>query len=1302
MSDSEEDERPGGAARAGGGGAAGAAPVLNKDKAEFAIKRYAQTLLGGMKLVPLKKTPLPFVAAQLALFFLPLVPGFLAILLRGPTQYVAPLVSAGVFTAVVAALQLASRAAQRRGGVAVGRNQVSGWIRDEEEADLDDGLFSAEGARFVLPWKGSWLRFAGHLAGTFLLTAGTVFYLLPERLEALFPGLAPLWWAVGALAACLAQYGLTAEAPADPAVWHSGGGPLGALARPAHILACVALDIVFVGVPQVEGANRALHVVYLLLPLLWAQGIAPQPEAALQWAAEQLLVLFHGGSPAASPARLAGSLLLAWAAVALTWVLSVFVSTQLAVAVAAPVGLVLAHDLLPGPSGPPAPPRPPALRLALDAATGAGLLALGVALHAAPPSLTALEAAGTALEAAVLALWPLRSALGRAQQPFLFGLVRNPLFPARSPAWALLHRAASGLLPPLIAFHHVLFLAAPFAYARLPEAGLPLGTSFAFAVLANRALRWPWQATGPAALDAAVVFWSARSGAIGPWWADLRLHGALLVMEFARSRAGDLFCKLRFAATLWGTVWRDKHAAGFSRGLRVAIAAGAPLGMAAAACGAAVGAPLVPLLGVPLFLFGFPRPLRAWPTAARSVAAADEAHVYAAMAPSLARAVGAAVRGGQLGDAQPGSFYLARLDAMTAWIQVLEAGRGWRRVQVKGLELQETSCHTAEATELTAVLSHGLDPAEAHAGRGKAGRLSRLNEHPLHTLRPLATLKADAYGISTVRLTGIIDSPDTLRAIHETLWKTLAWVLHRAASPAPPKHCPALLPTWLTTEWVPGHLTRPLLAAFPWDFLAHIAPGAAPGPAFSAASAPAPAPAPPTPPAPADACGGLGGAGGRGGAAALSPQRDGPAGLYAGPTCAPPTAPAPPARTSELEAAQGPAVRAAGLLAGMPPLAPPKRRTGGEELEDLLAELSTAAPPPPGPGPARPWRRGGRAPGAAGPWGGVERGEEEEEEEEEEDELERALREMDGEAAPPRKPKAKKEKAPRRQRHAAPAAPAAPAGVAPAASAPRNTGVAAMLSALDGDADGGEAPAPRAAPPRRRPAGPGRRPPAGAGGAGGGGASGHGRLRAARAAGSAALLPPRGRSGGDAGRGGARGGARGERLQGKLPPSVEAERLDKAAGLRELAVRAYRYAFKAAYDAAALGADLAAPAELAELLEEYDREWHMGDDAGPEWAARVEAGVPRLLALSKEGAVHYAKLLSLREQSFHVGALNGEGVRGLWGSLALELLYFTNDDEERFSIQAHKALLRNLTVQAAEPPLGYPVFASGPMPLPVE
>jgi len=44
-------------------------------------------------------------------------------------------------------------------------------------------------------------------------------------------------------------------------------------------------------------------------------------------------------------------------------------------------------------------------------------------------------------------------------------------------------------------------------------------------------------------------------------------------------------------------------------------------------------------------------------------------------------------------------------------------------------------------------------------------------------------------------------------------------------------------------------------------------------------------------------------------------------------------------------------------------------------------------------------------------------------------------------------------------------------------------------------------------------------------------------------------------------------------------------------------------------------------------------------------------------------------MLTLRECPVSIGRLNAEVVKGLWASLSLELLYFTNDDDERYSIQ---------------------------------
>lgn len=87
--------------------------------------------------------------------------------------------------------------------------------------------------------------------------------------------------------------------------------------------------------------------------------------------------------------------------------------------------------------------------------------------------------------------------------------------------------------------------------------------------------------------------------------------------------------------------------------------------------------------------------------------------------------------------------------------------------------------------------------------------------------------------------------------------------------------------------------------------------------------------------------------------------------------------------------------------------------------------------------------------------------------------------------------------------------------------------------------------------------------------------------------------------------------------------------------------------------------------------------------------------------LSCMQGVYTGRVLTLQEQLVQIGKLNAEAVRGQWANLSWELLYATNDDEERYSIQAHPVLLRNLTVQAADPPLGYPIYSSVPLHVPL-
>lgn len=89
---------------------------------------------------------------------------------------------------------------------------------------------------------------------------------------------------------------------------------------------------------------------------------------------------------------------------------------------------------------------------------------------------------------------------------------------------------------------------------------------------------------------------------------------------------------------------------------------------------------------------------------------------------------------------------------------------------IKGLELQETSCHTVEAGRIDDIFEVTFE---------KEGGFSFCdwNKYPLNTLRPYDAVIIKTYSDAKNQLTGVIDSPDSLKEISSGFIKTLIWVL---------------------------------------------------------------------------------------------------------------------------------------------------------------------------------------------------------------------------------------------------------------------------------------------------------------------------------------------------------------------------------------------------------------------------------------------------------------------------------------------------------------------------------------------
>lgn len=70
------------------------------------------------------------------------------------------------------------------------------------------------------------------------------------------------------------------------------------------------------------------------------------------------------------------------------------------------------------------------------------------------------------------------------------------------------------------------------------------------------------------------------------------------------------------------------------------------------------------------------------------------------------------------------------------------------------------------------------------------------------------------------------------------------------------------------------------------------------------------------------------------------------------------------------------------------------------------------------------------------------------------------------------------------------------------------------------------------------------------------------------------------------------------------------------------------------------------------------------------------------------------KRLAKAETDMYVFKVDEMIVKSIWNNARFELLFAANDDDERYSIQTHPSLLRNLWVEACEHPFGYPSYTS--------
>ncbi|CAD7688881.1 unnamed protein product [Nyctereutes procyonoides] len=1169
-------------------------PLLNDYKQDFFLKRFPQTFLGGPRFKLGYCAPPYVYVNQIILFLMPWVWGGLGTLLYQLgilEDYYTAALSGGLMLFAAFIVQFTSLYARNK-SVSVERMLTTDILAEEDEHDFTS-CAGAETIKFLIPGKKYIANTVLHsfLAG--LMCGLGTWYLLPNRISLLYnsAGGTVLLFVFGWMTLCIGEYSLIVNTAAETATFQTQDTyEITPLMRPLYIFVFVSVDLAhrfMVNVPALEQMNQILHILFIFLPFLWALGTLPPPDALFLWAMEQVLEFGLGGSSMSTHLWL----LIMFTISAGTAVTSYFIPSTVGVVLfmtglgfllslnLSDMSLVFKHSVTRVGTKSKASPSGSEKQftwkeclfyiiILVLALTETSLLhhfaRFPQISNNSPQAIV-----GYILMILLIILWILRE----IQSVYIFGIVRNPLYPKDVQTVTLFLEKQTRLVKIGVVRRILLNLVSPFAMIAFLslDSSLQGLHSVSVSIGFTRAFRKVWQSTENALLETVIVsVVHLLISSTDVWWnRSLDTGIRLLLVGIMRDRLIQFISKLQFAVTVLLASWTEKKRRKSTTSLCILNIVFFPFVLVFIVFSTLLSSPLLPLFTLPLFLVGFSRPIQIWPGAVGTTACvcADTVYYYQ-MIPSLTTALQSAMAAGSLGLLLPGSHYLGRFQDRLIWIMILECGYTYCCINIKGLELQETSCHTAEAQRVDEVFQSAFEQ--------ESSRICSINEHFGNVLTPCTVLPVKLYSDARNVLSGIIDSHDNLKEFNGDLIKVLVWILVQYCSRRPNvqevvhkmenkgKASPIILPALTASLQTQSpedtdSLNSEILDDWSDDNIFGDEPTIKKGKekdqlkVVPDINLPIPG--------------------------SLEAQEVGDhflgtvpeSSLYKSVILGYPVVD----KGKPKDMAYIPLLEFSCSHSHL--LSLPEEWTSNCLPNSKMREMSSLFP---------------------------------------EEWYQFVLRQLEcfhseENASNVLEEIAKDKVLKDFYVHAV---------------------MTCYFSLFGVD---NMVPSP-----------------------------GH-LLRV---------------------------------YSGVLPWSLALDWLTEKPELFQLALKAFRYTLKLMIDKASLGS-LEDFKELTNCLEEYETDWYIGLVSDEKWKEAVLQEKPYLFSLGYDPnmGVYTGRVLTLQEMLVQVGKLNAEAVRGQWANLSWELLYATNDDEERYSIQAHPLLLRNLTVQAADPPLGYPIYSSKPL-----
>eukprot|EP00033_Pygsuia_biforma_P002834 GCRY01003128.1.p1 GENE.GCRY01003128.1~~GCRY01003128.1.p1 ORF type:complete len:878 (+),score=107.36 GCRY01003128.1:233-2866(+) len=810
--------------------------VINSYKAHFVLRRLIQTFLGGPRFFLSESGPLYYYIFVTFLFlFLPIV-GFVCSVLFDAFLSAIVLCVVFLFEMVICFL-VSLKCHKRKSSLVVPLASANNILKEEDSVDFD-GVFGSHSLAFLFPQRSLTDFVWGLFWGVGVVICASVVFSsskLEQNLDISWPVVSILGWffSFGTVI-----YSNAIEAPPEPVSyslhrkWFHGG----ASAYRSFFFMTFSFLALFV-------AYQLFIVILLFLPLLFLFQILPPLDAYLPYLCEQVGIVL-GGTASTSDVAAIFDCFLSLLSALLLWLSLSFSSSPsfFPLVISTVFGFVcsslsFSEDAV-------LPNIFPKLEmvhndntiLSKKASKGQRLLRLVLFLAACLTSFLSFFHSTFHDVTLVFTIifggacfFLLTIAMFRElQHPFLFGIFRNSLYFRLKTKRSLDMEGrptGSVLDHPLVgSVHRVLLLAAPlFATVFLAILCAVSSTQFSFelslegiwhSVCLFRLSRLSFQNPEGALWHQAVT--GLLFLLFSSWKDKFDFIPAFAITSFILSRFNELLSKLNFFSVYFYTALTSKKLKVQNQVFLVVSAfVLLPFSLFSLLAAVVLSVPLLPVLGLPVFLPAFPRPSRLWPRFTPHGAGDQiETALYVQLASELAHHLPQLVMAGALPFPTAGAVLLIRVQNKVLWATVLSSSSTYVTLVFKGLELQETDCHHVEAAALDDAISDAFNPrptlsaynphtfgedaefegqlqgvgaseSEPNMHKGKSRSRSRVVQSQRKSLfRPGVFMNAfvpqmeglfPLYSDADFQLTGIIDFPDNLRVLPSTFLRCLVY-----------------------------------------------------------------------------------------------------------------------------------------------------------------------------------------------------------------------------------------------------------------------------------------------------------------------------------------------------------------------------------------------------------------------------------------------------------------------------------------------------------------------------------------------